>query len=141
MTDLSKHPCFNAESRHRFGRIHLPVAPRCNIKCNFCNRKYDCLNESRPGVTSNVLNPTQALAYLTDAVAQRPEIAVAGIAGPGDAFANPKASMETLRLIHERFPDMLLCVATNGLGIGPYIDELATLNVSHVTLTVNAIDT
>ncbi|KOR30046.1 nitrogen fixation protein NifB, partial [Achromatium sp. WMS2] len=60
---------------------------------------------------------------------------------PGDAFANPKASMETLRLIHERFPDMLLCVATNGLGIGPYIDELATLNVSHVTLTVNAIDT
>ncbi|KOR33599.1 nitrogen fixation protein NifB [Achromatium sp. WMS3] len=141
MTDLSKHPCFNAESRHRFGRIHLPVAPRCNIQCNFCNRQYDCLNESRPGVTSSVLNPNQALAYLKDAVAKRPEIAVTGIAGPGDAFANPDESMETLRLIRKEFPNMLLCVATNGLNIGPYIDELAALKVSHVTLTINAVDT
>ncbi len=35
---------------------------------------------------------------------------------------------------------MMLCVATNGLGVGPYIDELAELKVSHVTLTVNAVD-
>ncbi len=48
--------------------------------------------------------------------------------------------METLRLIRERFPDLLLCLATNGLNVGPYIEELATLNVSHVTITVNAID-
>jgi nitrogen fixation protein NifB len=35
---------------------------------------------------------------------------------------------------------MLLCVATNGLGIGPFVDELAQIQVSHVTVTVNAID-
>ena len=35
---------------------------------------------------------------------------------------------------------MICCLATNGLGIGPYIDELAEINVSHVTITVNAID-
>lgn len=140
MTDLSQHPCFNADTRHKFGRIHLPVAPRCNIQCNFCNRQYDCVNESRPGVTSTVLTPPQALAYLTDAVSKRPEITVAGIAGPGDAFANPEATMETLRLIHHKFPQMLLCIATNGLDIGTYIDELAALNVSHVTLTINAVD-
>ncbi len=46
--DSSKHPCFSREAHHQYGRIHLPVAPRCNIQCNFCNRKYDCLNESRP---------------------------------------------------------------------------------------------
>jgi len=45
-----------------------------------------------------------------------------------------------LRLVHARFPEMLLCVATNGLDIGPHIDELARLKVSHVTITVTALD-
>ena len=139
-TPLRGHPCFDAEARHRFGRIHLPVAPRCNLQCNFCNRKFDCINESRPGVTSAVLTPQQALAYLTDVVAQRPEIAVVGLAGPGDPFANPDETMETLRLVHKKFPDLLLCVATNGLAIGPHIEELARLKVSHVTMTITALD-
>ena len=35
---------------------------------------------------------------------------------------------------------MLLCVATNGLNLTPYADELARLRVSHVTVTVNAVE-
>lgn len=138
--DLSLHPCFNAEARHRYGRVHLPVAAKCNIQCMFCNRKYDCLNESRPGVTSRVLSPLQAVHYLGRVVEQRPETTVVGIAGPGDPFANPSETMQTLHLVKQHFPEMLLCVATNGLNIGPYIDELAQYRVSHVTLTVNAVD-
>lgn len=138
--DFSKHPCFNKDAHNAYGRIHLPVAPRCNIQCNFCNRKYDCMNESRPGVTSSVLKPSQAVEYLAAVLAERPEIAVMGIAGPGDPFANPEETMETLRLVHERFPQILLCLASNGLGIGPYIEELAKLEVSHVTITINAVD-
>jgi len=53
--DRSLHPCFDRESAGTCGRAHLPVAPRCNIQCNYCNRKYDCVNESRPGVSSAVL--------------------------------------------------------------------------------------
>lgn len=134
------HPCFNDESRHTYSRIHLPVAPKCNIQCNYCSRKYDCMNESRPGVTSRVLSPRQALYYLDEAIRLTPEIAVVGIAGPGDPFANPEETMETLRLVRAKYPDMLLCVATNGLDVLPWIDELAALNVSHVTITINAID-
>ena len=137
---IENHPCFNDESRHKYGRIHLPVAPKCNIQCNFCNRKFDCLNENRPGVTSKVLSPYQALHYLKNAMEIAPNIAVVGIAGPGDPFANPEETMETLRLVREAYPEMLLCVATNGLNVMPYIDELAELKVSHVTLTINAID-
>jgi len=138
--DFNNHPCFSKEAHKKYGRIHLPVAPRCNIQCNFCNRKYDCLNESRPGVTSNVLTPAQAVTYLENVVAKRPEIAVVGIAGPGDPFANPDETMETLRLVRKKFPKLMLCVATNGMGIGPYIDELAELKTSHVTITMTAID-
>lgn len=134
------HPCFDAEARHRFGRVHLPVAPRCNLQCNFCNRKFDCINESRPGVTSTILAPAQAVEYLASIISQRPEIAVAGLAGPGDPFANPEETMETLRRVHARFPQLMLCVATNGLGIDPFIEELAELKISHATITLNALD-
>lgn len=138
--NIANHPCFNDTSRHKFGRIHLPVAPKCNIQCNYCNRKFDCMNENRPGVTSKVLSPKQALHYLDSALKLSPNISVVGIAGPGDPFANPEETMETLRLVREHYPEMLLCVATNGLDVLPYIDELADLQVSHVTLTINAID-
>jgi nitrogen fixation protein NifB len=138
--DFSKHPCFNKDSHHKFGRIHLPVAPRCNLQCNFCNRKFDCMNESRPGVTSAVLNPKQASDYLDAMMKKVPNLTVVGIAGPGDPFANPVETMETLREVRRKYRDMMLCVATNGLGVGPYIEELAELKVSHVTLTVNAVD-
>ncbi len=138
--DRNNHPCFNVHAKGKCGRAHLPVAPACNIKCNYCNRKYDCVNESRPGVTSSVLSPQGAVDYLQDVLERCPEITVAGIAGPGDAFADPERTMETLRLVRKNFPDLLLCLATNGLNIGPYIPELAEIGVSHVTVTLNAVD-
>jgi nitrogen fixation protein NifB len=138
--DFNNHPCFSKDAHKKYGRIHLPVAPRCNMQCNFCNRKFDCVNESRPGVTSSVLTPPQALAYLDHVLERQPEISVVGIAGPGDPFANPEETMQTLRLVRAKYPKMMLCLATNGLGIGPYIDELADLQVSHVTITITAIN-
>lgn len=138
--DRNNHPCFNDKIRHQFGRVHIPVASRCNIQCNYCNRKFDCVNESRPGVTSTILSPKQALHYLDNVTAKNPTLKVVGIAGPGDPFANPDETMESLRLVRENYPDMLLCVATNGLAVEEYADELARLNVSHVTLTINAVD-
>ncbi|MGO8896921.1 MAG: radical SAM protein, partial [Isosphaeraceae bacterium] len=138
--DLSKHPCFDPKARHEFGRVHLPVAPKCNIQCNYCDRQYDCCNESRPGVTSTVLSPKQALEYYKQVRRLVPDLAVVGIAGPGDPFANAPETMETLTLIRQEDPDVLLCVATNGLMVGPHLDGLAELKVSHVTVTINAVD-
>jgi len=138
--NLDHHPCFNKKSCKDFGRVHLPVAPACNIQCNFCNRKFDCVNESRPGVTSSILNPDQAMAYLADVVEAKPNTAVVGIAGPGDPFANGGKTMETLTRVRAAYPDMLLCVATNGLNIHPYLDELAAVNTTHVSITINAVD-
>lgn len=137
---LDRHPCYSLGGSHRYARVHLPVAPRCNIQCNYCNRKFDCVNESRPGVTSRVLSPAQALAYLDEILERVPALQVVGIAGPGDPFANPYETMETLRLVRERHPGLMLCLASNGLHIGPHIDELAQLEVTHVTITINAVD-
>ena len=138
--NLDHHPCFNKKSCKDFGRVHLPVAPACNIQCNFCNRKFDCVNESRPGVTSAILSPDQAMAYLADVVEAKPNTAVVGIAGPGDPFANGDKTMETLTKVRAAYPEMLLCVATNGMNIHPYLDELAAINTTHVSITINAVD-
>ena len=138
--DLSRHPCFNAKVQGKFGRVHLPVAPKCNIKCNYCNRKYDCVNESRPGVTSTILNPEQALVYMDKVLAAEPRITVAGIAGPGDPFANPDETLSTMQLLRRKYPDLILCLSSNGLGLAPHVDEIAQIGVSHVTVTVNGID-
>jgi nitrogen fixation protein NifB len=136
--DFGNHPCFNEKLRAKAARIHLPVAPKCNTQCNFCDRKFDCINESRPGVTSSVLNPKQALRYLDSAMQKIPNVTVVGIAGPGDPFANAEETLDTLRLVRARYPEVLLCVASNGLELAPYAADLAGLKVGHVTITVNA---
>lgn len=138
--DTTKHPCFNKDVKGECGRVHLPVAPKCNVLCGFCNRKYDCVNESRPGVTSAVLSPGQAAKYMEDVLEKEPRITVAGIAGPGDPFANPLETLGTMRRIREKFPHLLFCVSTNGLELFPYLDDVAELGVTHMTLTVNAVD-
>jgi nitrogen fixation protein NifB len=138
--DITKHPCFNKSEAGSCGRVHLPVAPKCNIQCNYCNRKYDCVNESRPGVTSSVLKPFQAAEYMDKVLEKEPRITVAGIAGPGDPFANPAETLETMRLLNRKHPHLIFCLSTNGMGILPYLDDIAELGVSHVTITLSAVD-
>jgi nitrogen fixation protein NifB len=134
------HPCFHPEGAGKFGRIHLPVAPRCNVQCAYCSRSYDCAHESRPGVTSTVLGPRAAADHLDDVLRRMPWISVAGIAGPGDAFAQPLRTLATLELIRRRHPGLHLCLSTNGLGIGEHIEVLAELKVGFVTITVNTVN-
>jgi nitrogen fixation protein NifB len=88
-----------------------------------------------------VLTPPQAIGYLERVTeALNAPISVVGIAGPGDPFANAPQTMQTLRLVRQRYPEMLLCVASNGLAIGEHIPELAQLQTTHVTITINAVD-
>jgi nitrogenase cofactor biosynthesis protein NifB len=133
------HPCFNG-CGGQYARIHLPVAPDCNIQCNYCRRDFDCPNESRPGVTTKVLSPPEALERYRLAKEEIPHLEVVGIAGPGDALANFENTYQTLSLIRQEEPDITFCLSTNGLMLPLYADRLAELGVSHVTVTVNAVE-
>ncbi len=132
------HPCYSGGCQN--ARIHLPVAPACNISCNYCNRKFDCVNESRPGVTSEVLKPVEALDRFLKVRSKFNNLKVVGIAGPGDALANFENTKRTLRLIREKDPDVTFCLSTNGLMLPHYAEELAELGVTHVTVTINTLD-
>lgn len=136
----AEHPCFAAHCTGRNARIHLAVAPKCNIQCNYCLRKMDCVNETRPGVTSKVLTSDQAIARYREAAERLDNLTVAGIAGPGDALANWEETRDTYAGIRELDPTVTFCLSTNGLQLPRYVDELAALSVSHLTVTLNAVD-
>ncbi|SEI44864.1 nitrogen fixation protein NifB [Azotobacter beijerinckii] len=137
---VHNHPCYSEEAHHYFARMHVAVAPACNIQCHYCNRKYDCANESRPGVVSEVLTPEQAVKKVKAVAATIPQMTVLGIAGPGDPLANPQRTLETFRMLSEQAPDIKLCVSTNGLALPECVDELAKHNIDHVTITINCVD-
>lgn len=136
----AKHPCFSPEASHKYARIHLPVAKHCNISCNYCNRKYDCLNESRPGVTSDVITPREALNRYKHYQDQLENLSVVGIAGPGDALADWQETSETIRLIRNYNANVLFCLSTNGLKLPDFADQIGELGVSHVTVTINTLN-
>jgi len=139
--NIQGHPCFGG-NHHKNGRMHLAVAPKCNIKCGYCSRRHDCANESRPGVTSRLLTPQEAIVKVREVMASDilgPIIKVIGIAGPGDPLANEE-TFETFRLIGEEFPHLIKCMSTNGLLLPEKIDLLQEIDLHSLTVTVNALD-
>ncbi len=135
-----EHPCYNCAG-HKYARIHLPVAPSCNVQCNYCVRKFDCPNESRPGVTSTILTPEEAFERYKTVKEKMPNLTVVGIAGPGDSLAaNYSDVKKTLQLIREYDKEVTFCLSTNGLMLPHYAEELVELGVTHVTVTMSAID-
>ena len=137
---VHNHPCYSEEAHHHYARMHVAVAPACNIQCHYCNRKYNCANESRPGVVSELLTPAQAVKQVLAVAATIPQMAVLGIAGPGDPLANPERTLATFRALAEQAPDIKLCVSTNGLALPDLVEDLCALNIDHVTLTINCVD-
>jgi nitrogen fixation protein NifB len=137
---VKDHPCYSEEAHHHFARMHVAVAPACNIQCNYCNRKYDCANESRPGVVSERLTPEQGARKVLAVAQSVPQLSVLGIAGPGDALHDWRHTKATFDLVARQLPDIKLCISTNGLALPDHVDEIVGMNIDHVTITINMVD-
>ncbi|VVB88196.1 FeMo cofactor biosynthesis protein NifB [uncultured archaeon] len=95
--------------------------------------------EHRPGVAGVILNPQEALVRVDKYIKEMPHLRVVGIAGPGESLANEE-TFETLRLVHEKYPELIKCVASNGLLLPEKVDRLVEVGVTSVTVTINAVD-
>lgn len=135
---LERHPCFSGVAHNKFARIHLPVSPACNIQCRFCRRGFNKW-EVRPGVAASLVKPEESLKVVERAMRVCPELTVVGVAGPGDPLATDHA-LTAFRLVHERFPELILCLSTNGLVLANKAEELAALGVKALTVTVNSVN-
>ncbi|MEW5728706.1 MAG: nitrogenase cofactor biosynthesis protein NifB [Pseudomonadota bacterium] len=137
---VKDHPCYSEEAHHYFARMHVAVAPACNIQCNYCNRKYDCANESRPGVTSERLTPEMAARKVVAVANKVPQLSVLGVAGPGDSLMDWRKTFETFRLVEKQLPDIKFCISTNGLALPDHVQRILEHNIDHVTITINMVD-
>jgi nitrogen fixation protein NifB len=135
----AQHPCYAEQARSTRGRMHLAVAPACNLGCRYCERTVGPRAQAvgGPGAAARVLSPPEA-AGLVDEVAAKGWLSVVGIAGPGEPLANPQ-TFETLGLVRGRHPALLLCTSTNGLLLPESLPRLLECGVSALTVTINAV--
>jgi len=141
VVNLDKHPCYSPSAHFRYGRMHLPVAPDCNLGCNYCEREIGgkTYHSYRPAVADRVLTPEEALRRLDQYLAHDASLAVVGIAGPGEPLCQP-STFETLQLVSARYPALMLCVSTNGLLLRERAEHLWDLGVRTLTVTMNTVD-
>ena len=138
--NLEKHPCYSHSAHFKYGRIHLPVAPDYNLWCNYCERRIGGMtyHSYRPAVADRILTPEEALSEVAKYVEDE-SFTVVGIAGPGEPLYNT-STFETLRLVHDSYPQLMLCLSTNGLLLPRYAERLRDLGVRTLTVTLNAVD-
>lgn len=137
---VKKHPCYSDSAHSTHGRIHLPVAPDCNLGCNYCERQIGGMtyHSYRPAATNRIISPKEALLEVAKYV-KNSNLTVVGIAGPGEPLFDLR-TFETLSLIHKNYPELLLCLSTNGLLLPEYAKTLWDLGVKTITVTLNTLD-
>ncbi|MCD0419883.1 radical SAM protein [Rubrivivax sp. JA1024] len=139
-------PDFHPREPHRsahlvpqVARLHLQVSPACNIDCAFCGHAFDQPDHRAKDTAVRLLDPAQAVELVERVRARSPALTVIGIAGPGEPLATHHA-LDTAARVHERWPDLAICLSTNGLLLPELADRIAAAGVTTLTVTVNAVD-
>lgn len=136
---VAMHPCYTEAAGLHHGRLHLAVAPSCNLGCRYCERRVGAHADALagPGTATRVLSPAEANALVGE-VRRDGWLRVVGIAGPGEPLAN-RATLATLRLLQQTHPDLLLCLSTNGIELQAALPDLLDAGVRSLTVTINAV--
>ena len=135
---MSKHPCFNYGAHRTWGAFTCRWHRIVIFSAIFVTASTVVSMNLAP-VLPIVYTPQEALAFLRKVMQTRSDISVVGIAGPGDPLCDAQQTLETFQLVHEAYPDLMLCVSTNGLALPAYVKDLAAVGVTHLTVTVNAV--
>lgn len=122
-----------------FEELVLPVAPACNMMCNFCSKDSDCIsNANNPGVLTRVMTPRQAVGWAVSCAKKNKRIKVIRISGPGEPLFN-RQTFEVLKRLNAELPGYIYGVSTNGLLLKEKIDDLVRLNVKMVEVSINSL--
>ena len=90
-------------------------------------------------MAEKIIAPTDAVGIVNEALLKSNDIAVVGVAGPGDALASSHA-LETFKIINEHFPQLIKCMSTNGLLILENYEKILSVGIDSLTVTVNAVN-
>lgn len=111
--------------------LRLAVTDRCNLRCFYCMPA-----EGIPYMQEKQLLSWQEMERLVDVLVLL-GIRKVRLTG-GEPFLR-KGIMEFLRNIR-RHADLEICVTSNGILLGQYLEELKTLGVTNVNLSLDSLD-
>lgn len=90
-------------------------------------------------MTFCITTPFEAFKRVEKTLKEMINLKVVGIAGPGEPLFNDE-TFETLKLVQGRFPDLVRCIASNGLLLSEKVGELIDLGVKTATVSINSLD-
>jgi nitrogen fixation protein NifB len=128
-TEAAPSPLPDAQQRRVSSRLLLSVAPRANAR----------LRHTPAAITRQALSPRDAVNHLRSVLAGGPELDIVGLGGPGDPLATPDVTLLALELVREAFPNLSLCLSTNGIGGEKVARELAGIGLDHVAVQASAV--
>nr|KXH72130.1 MAG: hypothetical protein AM324_07760 [Candidatus Thorarchaeota archaeon SMTZ1-83] len=136
---FNHHPCWTDNRQEAWERIHLPIAPRCNVKCAFCdhNATSSC-HVPRPGYSSRLMKPREAFERTMALLSDRPNLRIVAVAGPGEPFANNE-TLQTMSMIRSERSDLKFCLSTNGVLLADKIDDIVEIGLETVTVSVSTV--
>jgi nitrogen fixation protein NifB len=121
-----------------FEGMSIPVAPACNMMCNFCSKDSDCVcNGNSPQYISKPMTPRQGVNFAINSTNKNHRIKILKICGPGEPLFNHQ-TFEVLRRLNNELPDFIYSISTNGLLLKEKAEELLKLNVKLVEVSINA---
>lgn len=109
--------------------VVLAVASRTNAM----------LRHKRPS-GAEALEVSAALKWLERLMDTKSAPEAAVIMGPGEPLATATDTTALISSIGERYPELKICLSTNGLGLPAMLNDPAAAMLSEVTLQVNAAD-
>lgn len=142
-----EHCCFCTDSKNFMPtkRIHIPVAKKCSMGCNYCGYFTDkniTLDLSRPGTSSKVVSTREEIEqYLEEKMALVGSCDVIGVSGPGDPLENMDSLNELHEVLQEKYIEKNLCICTNGRYFDREMDKLLSWNeLKYFSVTINTLN-
>jgi len=134
---FSYHPCYSNHRHSLWHRIHLPVAPVCNVKCAFCSHSVgSSCHTSKPGFSGQIMTPENAVVRTREEIEKNPLLRIVAISGPGEPLANPE-TFKTLETIRREFKDIAICMSTNGTLLEDKVNWLKKTQVDTISVSMS----
>ncbi|MFW9920390.1 MAG: radical SAM protein [Candidatus Thorarchaeota archaeon] len=131
------HPCWTMNRTTLWERIHLPIAKKCNLRCNYCDTLSNTCHSIGPGSSVRSFTVDEAWEILTRELSKRRNLHIVGISGPGEPLHNHE-TFEFLEKLSRFRPSMKVCISTNGILLSNSVETLADLGVDSLSISINA---
>jgi nitrogen fixation protein NifB len=132
------HPCWAQTRVNLWERIHLPIAPLCNLQCNFCDHATNTCHTFGPGVCERLMGEDDAWRVLQKEAKNRQNLHIIGISGPGEPLYNVQV-FSFLERIQNSDMYFRICLSTNGVLLAQKAGLLKELGADVVSVSMSTI--